>query len=318
MKVNAFLGTLANKSGLNLEDPKVKEFLALPALAEVEVPEELSKPVSAQLISITEAKNNHQDIRNHYIAQNFSAFDTEMDNLATEYTLTEDQKNAMKAERNSFKRVGILTKLIRDTEREKAKAGAPDKKAIQDQLDELNRQLGVEKQSLAALKTQHAKELLEQERKYDMDTLYSQFKTIHDELNPGIKRNILNSIVDDSLRGKGLKIEYDDNHNLVLLRNDGTHYHDPENNQKVDARGFIEKTLANSKQLKVQNANPPPGNNGNNNQPGNTGNNNQPAGAQGQKPKGNPVFNDIITETLEGLKQAELNNPVINFPQPKV
>lgn len=291
------LKKVAQKSGIKVDDEKVKAFFGNEDLNKIEIPEDVFKPIESQLISIAEAKNNHQDIKNHYTATALAGVDSTIDEAVTEFGLTDDDKNQLKVERSSFKRIKILGELIRKAEQAKALADKPNQKAIQDQINALNDQVKAEKAAKQALVDEYTGKEKTMELRYAMDNLLLPHKTIHDNLAFKTKQMILQTLIQEDLRTKNLKFDFDDNHNLVLMRQDGTNYH--ENNEQVNAQQYVDKVLANNKQLATPAA-PiiPPGPGGN---PGNNGG--APAGGNGGAGKTSPMMKELLEKSIAGVNQ---------------
>lgn len=280
IKLKEFITLLAKKAGYDVAADAAKPFFD--ALPETEVPDDIQKGIDNSLISLTDAKNNHSEIKNHYTGQTLSGVDAVLEELMKDFALTDDDKKAILGERSTFKRIPNLTRHLIELERKKSSStSSKDKQEIQKQIDDLQTALKLEKEARATEKQQFDSQRKQDRINSRKNVLYSGIKTIHDELDPEIRYSILDTLITKSLTDAGAKLEFDDNGNLVLLRNDGTNFYG-ENHQQIKPLGFIEQTLAKHKQIKVtptngqQNGN----NNGTAHQPpgsgnGNGGNNDQ-------------------------------------------
>src|SRR5882672_1111231 len=146
MFVSEYVKNLIKKSGLNPEDEKFKDFFANPEMVKLEVPADILTGTDTQLISIAAAKDNYGPLKNHYTALAFNGTDTMIDQMLDELGLSDDDKNELKIEKNTNKRIQALVKKAQAAELKKANADKPDKAAIQKTIDDLNKQIVQEKQ----------------------------------------------------------------------------------------------------------------------------------------------------------------------------
>lgn len=248
VKLKDFVIGLARKAGYDITAEAAKPFFD--ALPDTDVPEDVQKGVDNNLISITDAKNNHPILKNHYHKQALDGIDSTIMDLMTEMEVDDDTKNLILAEKSSFKRVPLLTKKIAELTAAKAGASQPDKKKIQDQIDALHTQIAAEKTARAIDKKSFDDQLKGYQVKYKVDTLLSAHKTIHDDLDPEVKSTVINTLITKALQDNQAKFDFDETGNFTLLKNDGTNFYG-ENHQQITPAQFIEQTLAKTKQLKV-------------------------------------------------------------------
>jgi hypothetical protein len=263
-KLKDFIIALAKKAGFDTENAAVKPFFD--ALGDADVPEDIHKGIDNSLISLTEAKNNHPELKNHYQAQSLAGVDTALEELMASFELGDDERKPILSERSTYKRVPLLTRAIVELDRKKnATHGSKDKQEIQKQIDELHQQLKAEKEARAQEKTQFDNQRLQDRINSKKNILFSGLKTIHDELDSETRYSILDTLVDKALRDSGAKFVFDEQGNFNLVRNDGTNYFG-ENHQQIKPQAFIEQVLAKSKQIKVSQTNGQQNGNNNNGQ----------------------------------------------------
>lgn len=299
-----FLKEVAVKSGLNIEDDAFKQFFATESFATIEVPDPVYTGVSKGLISMADAKK-HPDLKNFFHADALDRTDKEIDAMATEFGLSEEAKNELKAERATAKRAAILIRKVQQLEADKANAGKPDQKAIQKQIDDLHAKLREVNEEKTRLTTDFAAKEKDMKLAMQVDTMLLPHKTIHDGLDMSVKHTILKTLINKDLQDKSAKFDFDENGNFVLLRKDGTTYFG-DSNQPVTAQQFIEQTLSRNKQLvTTQSAN-------NNGQSSAANQNNgqqsaAPAGGSGnaEKKGASSTYKEIMAEAVK-----DLANPV--------
>lgn len=252
-KLKDFFTTLANKAGLNLTDEAVAGFFN--QIPDVEVPEAVQTGIDNSLISIKDATNNHPVIKNYYQKQSLDSVDKTLNDLLEEYEVDEETKAAIAAERSTYKRVPLLTKKL--IELQTAKAGAnssKDKNAIQKEIDQLHQAIAAEKAARATEKQGYENELVKFKMDTKLQSLFSKYQTIHDDLDPEVKATVINTLINKELQDKQAKFAFDEAGNLTLLKHDGTNFYG-DNHQQITPAQLIEQTLAKTKQLRVSQPN---------------------------------------------------------------
>lgn len=300
VKLKDFITNLAKKAGYDVASDAAKPFFD--ALPETEVPEDIHKGIDNSLISLTDAKNNHPEIKNHYTGQTLSGVDAVLEELIKDFSLDEETKKQILSERSTFKRVPNLTRTLVELERKKLTTNSSkDKQEIQKQIDDLQAALKAEKEGRDA-----DKQNFENQKKQDRinsrkNVLFSGLKTIHDELDPETKYSILDTLIQRALHDTGAKFEFDENGNFILLRNDGTNFYG-ENHQQIKPLQFIEQTLAKNKQIKVtQTSGQNTGNNSN-------GSAHQPPGSSNGTNGGNngqTNYNTLVDRNKQALAEFD-------------
>lgn len=247
--LKSFFTNLAKKAGMDPESDAVKGFFS--TLPDTEVPEDVQKGVDNSLISLTDAKNNHPEIKNYYQKQSLDSVDKTLSDLLDEFDLDEVDKQAILAERSTYKRVPLATKKIAELQAKKAGAGTnKDKAEIQKEIDALHRQIAAEKEGRTAEKTQYEQALQNIKIQAKIDAILGGFKTIHDDMDPEIKGTVLQTVINKALQDNNAKFGLDEQGRTVLVKNDGTNFYG-ENHQQILPSQFIEQQLAKTKLLKV-------------------------------------------------------------------
>jgi hypothetical protein len=292
-----FITGLAKKAGMDPENETIKAFFS--ALPETDVPEDVQRGVDNSLISLTDAKNNHPEIKNFYQKQSLDSVDKTLQALIDEYQLGDDEE--IKGERSTYKRVQLIPKKIADLEKKKGNAnGGKEKENIQKEIDALHAQLSEQKTARETEKASYANELLNFKRGHKLDSIIGKHKTIYDELDPDVKSTSISTIINKYLQDNQAKFDFDDKGNFVLLKNDGTNYYG-ENHQQISPDQFIEQTLAKTKLLKVSN--------GQSNGATNQGQSTAPATAGDGKPNSNASLIERNKQELANYMKAESGAP---------
>lgn len=283
--IGEFLHHLVTKSGMNPDDEKVKGFLLNGELMKIEIPEDVEKGIDNQLISIKDAKNNHQEIKNYYQKQTLDGIDSTINSILDEEA-DDDLKSLVSSNTSSYKKVGLLVKGIKDREAKKATASKPDKAEIQKEIDKLHQELKVEKDNVSKIKQDAETNLNNVELSYALDYKLTPYKTIFDELDPEVKRTSIRTIINKELQDNKVKLALDESRRLSLQKEDGTSYYG-DNHQLITPESFIEKTLSRNKLLITTKR---PESNGDNNRQ-------QPNNANGASTK-NPTLSGLVQDAI--------------------
>lgn len=297
-KASDFLKEQLIKAGVKIDDESnkaIKDALALPELGNINLPDEVTTAIDNGLLSIDAAKNNHPAIKGHYTSQALDGVDKEVLKLIEDYQLPDEIKQEILAERSSYKRVSILTAKLKSLEEKKATSGKGEKDQLQAQINTLHDQLRTEKESINKVKTDYEQKLRDKDMSYALNGLLGQYKTIYDELNPGIKDKTLKAIIDESLGTDQAQFTIGDAGQLILQKKDGTNYFG-DNHQVLTPKTYLDKVLSREKILKVNDPNP-----GAKNLP-KTGLTPLPNAVQGKN--ANHALQNLVSETLAGLEKS--------------
>ncbi|MBA3830069.1 MAG: hypothetical protein H0X33_14100 [Taibaiella sp.] len=304
--MGSFIGELMKKAGVDPTLEIYKGFFTHPQLEAIEVTDEVLKAIDNNLISLAAAKNNHTDIKNHYTKQALDGIDKSLDDLMNELELDDATKNQVLVERSTYKKPAALIKVIKQLETAKATASAPDKAAINKQLEELHAQIKVEKDNSVKAKNDYDRQLSEFKKEIKVSGLYANEKTVLDTLDPEARNTAINVLINKALQDNNAKITFDENNNLVLTKNDGTNYFG-DNNQQVTPKQFVEQTLSRNKLLVTTQA--PPPSNGANGSVNNVFNGQSAAPASGSTANGNNSAAATIKElNAQALKDMASSN----------
>lgn len=294
-KLKDFVTKLAKKAGYDTASDGAKAFLE--SLNDVEVPEDVEKGIDNSLISLTEAKNNFPELKNHYTKQALDGMDKEFMTLIEDFQVDEPTKAEILSEKSTYKRGPLLMRKIVELDRKKNQSNSgKDKQEIQRQIDELQAQLKTTKESWENDRKSFENQRLQDRINNKKNVFFSGVKTIHDELDPETRYTILDSQIQKELQDRQAKFALDEQGNVVLMRNDGTNFFG-ENHQQVKPLQFIEQVLAKNKQLKVSDSS-----NGAN---GTTTKVTQPSGSGGDGKKDSPSQSAAINRNLQALQDYE-------------
>lgn len=254
MKVGEFLNTLAGQAGIAADDAELKAILSSPTFSDTNISDALAAKIQGGFLTLESAKQN-PDIKKHFTALALNGLDTEVETLMNDLGLTDDIKKSIKEEKSSYKRVGLLTKKIKELEAAKVGQSDEDKTKLNDKIRELNDELRTTKESFAKKEQELHGEMANQYINWELTSKFNGYDyamPLSKEANMVAARTLLN----EELKAKGLRIVNKDN-KLELETKEGTEYYDA-TNKKVGVGDFVDGLMAHHKMLKVQDT----GNNG--------------------------------------------------------
>lgn len=245
-----FLKELAIKAGVKIDDEKIKPLLAAPELAGIQIPDELATGIDNGLLSISAAKNNHPEIRGHYVAAAYDGLDKELNRFIEDHKLPDEIKSEILAEKSSTKRAVLLAAKIKELEEKKATSGKGEKETLQTQINDLNAQLRSEKDKEAGIRAEYEKKLKDKDMSYALRNILGGYKTIYDSLDGEVKDITLKAIINKSLNADAAEFTVDDSGQLVLRKKDGTNFFG-EDNRLLTPKSYLDKIMSRDKILIV-------------------------------------------------------------------
>lgn len=241
--------------GLSSDDAALKKILDNASLASIEVDDELSSKLTTPLLSMYAAKNN-PELQRHFTAIALNGADDAMSKLVDEYGLTDDHKSAFAAEKNTYKRIGLLTKAIKELEEKKSGANKGDKTALEKEIGELRDKLKTLTDSSTAEKQNLLTEFENERLGWKQDSVYSKLlPQMAADKDPEVNMIAARHYVSKELQKNGWKVVTKDGNLAVVNAETGTDAYD-KGNTKVAFDDLVSKTLANNKLLIPNKPNP--------------------------------------------------------------
>lgn len=298
--VGEFIVDLAKKAGIPETDKAITDFVQDKDLFTKMLPDGIETGIDNQLISLKDAKNNHPDIKAYYHKQALDGLDAVINQILDEEK-DETLKTDVTAEKNSYKKVTLLSKKIKELEGKKASASnsgkTDEKKELQTEIDRLNGELRSQKELIVQKEKEANDKVVKFKKDYQLRSMLQEYKTTLDELDPEVRTETLITQVNKELQDNKAHFTFDEHDNFTLSKLDGSNYYGDDNKQ-VNAKQFIEKVLSRKKLLKVTDQNP----NGNGDitngrQPS------QPSGGSGGngEPKKNHTLSALAQQSLKDL-----------------
>lgn len=286
VNVGTLLTNLAKKAGY---DPTL---LAIPADS-FEVPDELVTALDGKLLTEESAKNNPA-LKNYFKSQALDAVDKNILTLLDEFEVGDEVKQEIAGIKNTYDRIPALAKKIRDLEAAKGVANKGDKAVLQDQINNLNKQI-------AQITADKDKAILEERTKAQQEIAEHMFRhsiesvdLVTDIFDKPTMLAIAKKRIEDELKDQGAKVIIKDG-TLTLVQASDEALDFYKDNKKVTYSDFRDKVLANAKIVKVNNPAGTPGT------PANPG-----ATPSTTVPAANPAMNPILAK-IEQAKAAYAN-----------
>lgn len=243
------LKSFAQKAGVQLTDAFNQELTALGD--QVVLSDEFVQGIDRGLISMTEAKNNHPDIVNHYRATILNGVNERVKAIMDDFAIPDEARKVIDAEQNSYKKVDLLAKHVRETEKKTATSNQDkDKQTLTQQITDLQGQLAVSKTEKEGMAKRNQEEIASIKTQVKKESLFAGYKTVFDSMPAAARTAALNALVDEFLNTKNATIVTDESGNLVLKSRDGAGVF-TENHQPLDPKGMMDTVFGNAKVLVV-------------------------------------------------------------------
>lgn len=252
-KVVDFLKTLLSKAGANVDQDVIKNALAaMPA--DLEMSDDVATAIDNGLLSLSAAKNNHGDIKNHYTALALKGLDNELKSILEGEKLPDEIISEINAETSSYKRVPLLVKKIKELEGKKAGASKTDKDEYQRQITELNNKLREQADKEQGIHAGYKDQIRDVKKNFHLNTLLSGYKTRFDDLGPDARNTVILSLINKHLATKGATLTVDENDQLILINKDGSTTFGDDHRQ-LTPKSFLDKVMSDEKLVIVNDSN---------------------------------------------------------------
>lgn len=238
---------LAAKAGVDPNDQNLINALSSSELSKISLHSDLVKSIDENLLSVTTAKDNHPNIKNHYHAQALNALDKKLDTIVQELGLSDEDADAIGKEKNSYKRLDLVLSKVQE---KKSTAGSEDKSALQRQVEDLARQLK-EADNLRATEVGKVEALRKSDKiSYELRSMFGATKTVYDGLSQIARNTALMTVIAQRLQEEDVVFDFTDTDEFTIRKKDGTTYLGA-NHEKITPQMFIDSTLAQNKILAV-------------------------------------------------------------------
>ena len=290
MLFGEFLNTHASKAGIKADNAELVKFLSIKEIATAEIPDTLVSSFNS-LMTLDGAKNN-PEVMKSIKAELYNGVDSEMNKAYAELGLDDATKQELLLEKNTNARITKSLKKIADLERAKAAAPKGEKAALEAEIATLN-------DTLKTIKTEHSNALKKMTEdnannllSYDLKNQLAGFNyAFPKEMPKNLQVETALLTINSNLQAKDAKFLRDETGALKLVRlSTGAEYFDTTTNTKVDAKAFIESTLAQNKLLAVTNPDPNPNPNP------------TPVPNPNPAPRNNKSFDEKVQQSLNDLK----------------
>lgn len=240
MKIGEVINILAIKAGLAPDSDDLKTLLSAPELMAVDVPESISEALDKSLLSVEAAKNNHPDVKKKYAADIYDGIDKLLMTLIASDTFEQSDLDEIKAERSTSKKAELIITKLKEA---KKNAKPADKDAINEQIKAAHEAARLAKQEVEQIKNDYEGKIKDIYKKAALKSLFSQYKTIYDELPVDAKEYALEGLINKALQDKNAEFSTDEHGNLQLIGKDGSNVFGS-NHAQLTTQSFVDQTLA--------------------------------------------------------------------------
>ena len=253
VKIGTLLNNLAKKVGYNTEAPTFTELLS----ANLELPDDLVSSLESRLFTEDAAKNNGA-LKAYFFKQALDGVDNNITRVIEEFQLDEEKRNEILGIKSTYERVPALVKTIKELEAQKAGASKGDKAALQEQINELNREK-------AQLVKDRDTEISKMKAQYEQDFTDSLIKTriastnlVVDQFDKPVMEEFAYKFFNQELAAADAKV-VQKNGVLKLVKASDEALDFYADNKPVTFPEFLDATLAKHKLIAVNKPAPPPG-----------------------------------------------------------
>jgi hypothetical protein len=213
-----------------------------------DIPDEVATALDNGLLTIAAATNNHPAIKKVYFAQAYNGLDAELNDLITEFGISDEVKAEIEKAGGSTKRAVALARKIKELSEKAEPADKTKTVQLQAEINSLNQKLAAEIAKQTEIKSQYDKQIKDIQVKTKLGAMLGSYKTVYDDLPAEAKEAAINSLISTSLQGSDAEFTFDEKGQLAIIKKDGTNLFG-ENHTLITPQAFIDKTL--SKILKV-------------------------------------------------------------------
>lgn len=242
VNVGTLLTNLAKKAGY---DPTL---LAFPSES-FELPDDFVAVLDSKLLTEDSAKNNPA-LKNHFRANALDAVDKNILSILDEFEFDEDSRNEIVTAKSTYDKIPALAKKIRDLEAAKGVAGKSDKTALQEQINQLNKQI-------SQLSTEKEKAILEERAKAHQEITEHIFKhsiesvdLVTDMFDKPAMLQLAEQRIRAEMAAQGARVILKDG-TLTLVQASDEALDFYKDNKRVTYNDFRDNVLANAKIVRV-------------------------------------------------------------------
>lgn len=296
--IASFINDLAIKAGMKADDQLLKDLLSDADLARITMPDEMANAIDHNVVSLTQAKNNHPDIKKHYVGPVYNGIDERLNKIMEELQIGDDVKAVILNERSTPERIAMLTRKVKELESAKKQTDDKgEKAAFQKEINELRAQLKIEGDKVENVRREYEDKIANIHKTSKLSELLAGYKTVYDDLPIDARNTSLMSLIDKMLQEKNAEFKLGENGQLQLLRKDGSNVFG-DDHQQWSPQVLIDKTLSQYKLLKV-----------NDQKPSNSGNTqttvvNNDTGDQRNTPKKDTALSNLVNSALSDIEKA--------------
>lgn len=248
------LETLLTKAGV---DPTNENFLKLiqtKELATIEVPDEISTPMTS-LLSMNEAKKN-SELKNHYFATALDPLDGKVKEWAKEFGIEEADLTEILSDKSTFNRVEKSIRKIAELKSKATGGDKGDKEKYTEEIKKLSQQLSeaanANKAEIETLKSTYENQLMNKDIDFAIGS-----QPLPGQFAADVERKMARMFIDQELeKNKASLIMEDGKIKIVQKDNKTFPIFDPKG-KELDFQTLTTAALAGNKFLKVKGNEPP-------------------------------------------------------------
>ncbi len=231
---------------MDIFSPKAQELLGNPALATIQVPDEVSNSLNKDFYTLESALQN-PEIISKARAEGLNGIDTHLETIWEAKGFDAETIAKLKSDKKTSAKISKTLELLEEKSKEAFKATGKEKQDLVNEINALQtKAIEDNKKFLADLDTEKSQRKLDKTN-WELDGVYNGFDYVLPTEKP-ISVHAAKSIIAKASADKGVVFELGEN-GVTLKTTSGTEF--VQDNVKLTPKDFITKTLIENKFIKV-------------------------------------------------------------------
>lgn len=255
MNLSELIVELAGKAGIDSADQGLIDILSNSDISKVKVSEGLKSKLTEGLLSVQQAVDNHPTIRNKYLAETFNAVDKKLEGIISAIGLSEEEAAEITGIKGTYNRIEKLGEVAKSKLVEAGSKAQPDNeqlKSLKARVDSLNAELANAKKTITDKESEFESRRKADRLEFLKTSHIKSRKSTIDGLGDDVKLSTYNTLLAKKLANDGVKVDFDESGELVLLTSDGSNYVNKDH-KKVSFAEMLDQIEAENKLAVVSN-----------------------------------------------------------------
>ena len=252
-----FVSKLATMVGIPSGDSDLVGLLSSSEFANFKIPDELSKKIQSNIVTMEAAKNNEQ-LRKHFHSEIYNGLDNNLNGLMDKLGLDPEMAASIRAEKKTTEKYNRLIEKMKTLQEKKADSTTKaDRKQVEDEISKLNNQIIELSQKLEKAPTERDQFWSEKLKSKAIQNVLASYNYAGEK---DIPKDVLietaSVLLNKKLLENGIRIEYNPDTDSVGLKTEsGMDFY--KDNSPISFKSFADSVLSESKMLNIPGASAP-------------------------------------------------------------